>query len=159
MNPNWLTSYRKNLLRNDAILSIILAVVLTLVAQSLGISPGVDSDVNLMVSTLIGVNAEFASIFIAALAIVAAFVDNERLENARKKLWFPDIWRFLSVTACLFLFGIGFGLAVLYFGPAWWNLPPLTALTILLFIEVYRCVRLLYLLISLIHNELANSGS
>ena len=156
--------YRNNFLRNDFILSFLLAAfilygddVISLLGFStswISIDPAVD--IPIVLSTLIGVEAEFTSIFIAALAIVAAFIDNKRLNRIRETEWFPDIWRFLSYAAILFIIGILLGFAMLLFNPNPFLLLPFITVSILLFIEVYRCARVLALLISLINKETMN---
>jgi hypothetical protein len=116
--------------------------------------PWSDFNMDLLVSTVITVEAEFASIFIAALAIVASFLPRKELDVVRSKMWFPDIWRFLSITACIFLVGIGVGLALLYFGPLWPLVWSFLMITLLLFVGVYRCVYVLYLMISIVNREM-----
>lgn len=150
---NILMSYRKHYLRNDTILSVILAVFLWLTAPLLIPFLNPDLDISQVISVLVAVMAEFASMFIAALAIVAGFVDTKYFDEIRNLTWFPDIWRFLGVTACVFLAGIGLGLGTLIFGFESGIAFGLLVVTIFLFVEVYRCVRLLHLLISHINNQ------
>jgi hypothetical protein len=154
--------YRNSFLRNDFILSFFLAAFVLYgddLISSLGLSISwinidPDVDIHIVISTLIGVEAEFTSIFIASLAIVAAFVDNKRLDRIRETEWFPDIWRFLSYAAILFVIGILLGFAMLLFNLNPFLLLPFITVSILLFIEVYRCARLLALLISQINKEI-----
>jgi len=102
--------------------------------------------------------AQFASISIASLAIVAGFVDSKYLDEMRNLAWFPDVWRFLAVTGSVFVGGIGLGLMTLFFGVENYIALGFLAVSVFLFVQVYRCIRLLYLLISVINQHRRQSA-
>jgi len=152
-----LTSYRKNFLRNDSFLAVFIALVLWFVLPLLSPFFSPEISYSQIVATAVTVMGQFASIFIAALAIVAGFVDSKHFDEIRNLQWFPEIWKFLSISACVFLVGIVLGLLTLTFGPQSLVAFCFLGVAIFVFIEVYRCIRLLYLLISIINRKRVES--
>ena len=149
--PNLSKWYKKNSIRNDAFLSLAFALFLWFIGPRFIPPPSPEFSPTQVVTMMVSVMGQFASITIASLAIVAGFVDSKYLNEIRKKDWFPDIWRFLAITGCAFVGGIGLGMMTLFFGVDTYIALGFLALTVFLFVQVYRCIRLLYLLISIIN--------
>ncbi len=148
-----LTSYKKNFLRNDSLLAILVTLVLWFLQPLLAPFYSPEISYSQIVATAVTIMGQFASIFIAALAIVAGFVDSRHFDEIRKLQWFPEIWRFLSISASVFVVGIVLGLLTLTFGAQSLVAFCFLGVAIFVFIEVYRCIRLLYLLISIINRK------
>ncbi len=152
-----LTWYRRRFLRNDAILAIILTGVIWYYGPLISELTSKQLNYSQIVATTITVMGQFASIFIASLAIVAGFVDSKHFDDLRKLDWFPDIWRFLSISASVFVIGIILGLLTLALGVESLVAFCFLGVSIFVFLEVYRCIRLLYLLISIINDKRVGS--
>ena len=148
-----LTWYKKNSIRNDGVLSILIAGILWYSGPYLMSLSSPEFNASQLVATMVSVMAEFASITIAALAIVAGFVDTKYMDEIRNLGWFPDLWKFIAITGAVFLGGICLGLATLFFGMQSYVALGFLAVSIFLFLQVYRCIRLLYLLVSIINQH------
>jgi len=156
--PSILTQYKKNSIRNDAIASLLVAAILWSAGPYLALMSSPEFNPAQLVATMVSVMAQFASISIASLAIVAGFVDSKYLDEMRNLAWFPDVWRFLAVTGSVFVGGIGLGLMTLFFGVENYIALGFLAVSVFLFVQVYRCIRLLYLLISVINQHRRQSA-
>jgi len=156
--PTILTRYKKNSIRNDTVLSILMAAILWSIGPYLTQMSSPEFNPAQLVATMISVMAQFASISIASLAIVAGFVDSKYLDEVRRMEWFPDVWRFLAITGSVFVAGISLGLMTLFFGVENYVALGFLAVSLFLFVQVYRCIRLLYLLISIINQHRKQSA-